>query len=54
MRFGVGERPEAFVVFLAGCVPEGELDGFAIYAAVCDVVLEYCGDVSLLAIAVRL
>lgn len=45
--FGVGEGSEALVVFLAGGVPEGELDGFAVDAAVCYVVLEDSGYVSL-------
>lgn len=47
VRLGVGEGPQALVVFLPCGVPEGELDGFAVDAAVGDVVFEDGGDVSL-------
>ena len=47
VRFGVCEGSEALVVFLAGGVPEGELHGFAVDAAVGDVVFENGGDVAL-------
>lgn len=47
--FGVGEGAQTVVFFLAGCVPEGELDDFArgLMLGVGDVVFEYGGDVFL-------
>ena len=48
VRLGVGQWSEALVVFLACGVPEGQLDGLAVDAAVGYVVFEDCGDVALL------
>lgn len=47
--FGVGEGAQAVVFFLAGGIPEGELDHFACWRVrrVGDVVFEDCGDVFL-------
>jgi len=47
MRIGVGERAETVVIFLAGSIPEGELDVFAVNLDVGNVVLEDGGDVDL-------
>jgi hypothetical protein len=47
VSFGVGEGTEAFVVFLTGGIPEGELYRLAIYSAVGDIVLEDGWDVAL-------
>lgn len=47
VSLGVGEGTEAFVVFLAGGIPEGELYGLAVYSAVGDVVFENSWDVAL-------
>jgi hypothetical protein len=47
MGFAVGEGTKALVVFLAGGIPQGELNGFAIYPTVGDVVFEDCWDVAL-------
>ena len=44
---GVAEGPESVVVFLAGGIPEGELDVLAIDLDIGDVVLEDSGDVYL-------
>jgi len=44
---GVGERAETVVIFLAGGIPEGELDVLAIDLDVGDVVFEDSGDVDL-------
>jgi hypothetical protein len=44
MGFGVSERPQTFVIFLAGCIPEGQLNGFAVYSAVGYVVLKHRRD----------
>jgi hypothetical protein len=48
MRIGVREWAETVVIFLAGRIPEGELNVFAIDFDVGDVVLEDGGDVDLL------
>ena len=47
--FGVGEGPQAVVFFLAGGVPESELDGFVggLMVFLGDVVFEDGGDVAL-------
>lgn len=49
VRFGIGERTQAVVFFLAGRVPEGKLDGLARgrVQRVGDVVLENGGHVFL-------
>ena len=47
VRVWVGERPETVVVFLAGRIPERELDVLAVNLDVGDVVLEDGGDVDL-------
>jgi hypothetical protein len=47
VRIGVGERAQAVVVFLAGGIPQGQLDVLAIDLDVGDVVLEDGGDVDL-------
>lgn len=40
MGLGIGQGAQTLIVFLAGGIPEGELDGFAVYAAVGDVVFK--------------
>lgn len=47
VSLGVRKRTKTVVVFLASSIPEGELYVFAIYAAVCDIVLEYGRSVPL-------
>ncbi len=47
MCLRVSQWSQPFVVFLASGVPESELDGFAVDAAVGDVVFEDSWDVSL-------
>jgi hypothetical protein len=47
MGFAVGEGTKALVVFLAGGIPQRELDGFAVYSTVGDVVFKDCWDVAL-------
>jgi hypothetical protein len=47
MRVGVGERAESIVVFLAGGIPQGQLDVLAVDLDIGDVVLEDGGDVDL-------
>lgn len=49
VRFGIGERTQAVVFFLAGGVPERELDGLAGggVQGVGDVIFEHRGDVFL-------
>jgi hypothetical protein len=47
VRIGVGERAQAVVVFLAGGIPQGQLDVLPIDLDVGDVVLEDGGDVDL-------
>ncbi len=55
VRFGVGEGPQPVVFFLAGCVPEGELDHLAGggMGGVRDVVLEDSRYVFLKEVSVR-
>jgi hypothetical protein len=48
MRVGVGKRAETVVIFLAGGIPEGELDVLAVHLDIGDVVLENGGDIDLL------
>lgn len=43
----VGERPQAIIVFLPCCVPQGQLHLLAVHLDVCDVVLKDGGDVDL-------
>lgn len=40
MGFGVGERTQSLVIFLASGIPEGELNRLAVYSAVGDVILK--------------
>ena len=47
MRVGIGERAEAVVVFLAGGIPQGQLDVLAVDLDIGDVVLEDGRDVDL-------
>jgi len=47
VRVGVGERAQTVVIFLAGGIPEGELDVLAVDLDIGDVVLENGGDVDL-------
>lgn len=47
MRVGVGEGTETVVIFLAGGIPEGELDVLAVDLDIGDVVLEDSGDIDL-------
>ena len=47
MRIGVGERAETVVIFLAGSIPEGELDVFAVNLDVGNIVLDDGGDIDL-------
>jgi hypothetical protein len=47
VRVGVRERTETVVIFLAGGIPEGELDVLAVNLDIGDVVLENGGDVDL-------
>jgi hypothetical protein len=44
MGFSVGKWSEAFIVFLAGGVPESELNMFAIDAAVGNVIFKDSGN----------
>jgi hypothetical protein len=43
----VSEWSQTLIVFLSCSIPQCELDGLAIDTAVCDIVLEYCGHISL-------
>jgi hypothetical protein len=47
VRVGIGERAEAVVVFLAGGIPQGQLDVLAVDLDIGDVVLEDGRDVDL-------
>jgi len=47
VRIGVGERAESVVVFLAGGIPQGQLDVLAVDLDIGDVVFEDGGDVDL-------
>jgi hypothetical protein len=47
VRVGVGERAESVVVFLAGGIPQGQLDVLAVDLDIGDVVFEDGGDVDL-------
>lgn len=47
VRIWVAEWTKAVVVFLAGGIPQGELDVFSIDLYICDVVLEDGWDVNL-------
>ena len=47
MRVRVGKRSQAIIIFLPGSIPECQLDVLSIHFHICDVVLEYGGDVDL-------
>lgn len=47
MGVGVAEGSEAIVVFLAGSIPERQLDVLAVDLDIGDVVLEHGGDIDL-------
>lgn len=50
----IGEWSQTLVVFLAGCVPECELDRFAVYSTVGHVILEDCWYVALRQVSMAL
>jgi len=41
----IRQRPQPVVIFLSGCVPQPQVDGFAVHHHVGRVVVEHCGDV---------
>lgn len=43
----IGERAQAVVLLLSGCVPQVETNSAAIYAHLSAVVVEHCGNVLL-------
>lgn len=45
--FAVCKRAQTLVIFLASGIPQGQLNGLAVYSAVGDVVFKNCWDIPL-------